>query len=73
MRAALHKLTRTKDSYQVTIPVDIARRWVQEDCVAVRIEWVGPGILITPITLRGLESLTTGVQEKEAEGAGHHS
>lgn len=68
----IHKLTRSGDSYQVTIPVAIARRWIQDDVVAVEVEWVPPSVVITPITLRGLHALSVRSRGEEDPGADHH-
>lgn len=57
MTGRLHKLTRTGDSYQVTIPIQIARRWIQDDVVAVDVEWKPPVIVLTPIYLRDLHRI----------------
>ena len=68
----IHKLTRSGDSYQVTIPIEIGRRWTQADVVAVQVELVGETVVITPITLRVLRNLRDLGGREEGSGAGRN-
>lgn len=71
MARVLHKLTRTGDSYQVIIPIMVARRWMQEGIVAVQVEWVPPSLVLTPVTLKGLEHLKGFGHREEDPSAGY--
>lgn len=46
----IRKLTRTGDSWQVTIPVTVARQWLDRHIVAVGIEYNNGTLQLEPLT-----------------------
>lgn len=65
----IQKLQRDGDNYRITVPIDLARRWIKEGVVSVQIEWMPPSLVITPITLKGLDLLKTqGIKKEELGG-----
>lgn len=61
----IRKLSKRGDSYEVVIPIEIARQWKRAGVVAVTIEWSPPHLLIAPLTLERMQYLRTrGITEE---------